>query len=333
MSYGAQIKLGIARQATANSWVPAASVGSYHGIALTDESLGVESAEVISQNLTGSFQQGASYQGTTKINGTLGFEVTPRNLGALLAAVVDYTPTVVTSASVTKYTFIPNTQDFSSTLIQAPFTVYKQFSDANSAELYYDTQWSQLDLTFSQGAFLKGQATMVGGTRLPTGIGSMAIGPAASDVGRLFPWNVASVSYGGAALSTASDITVSLNLNIDGLYGLNASLNPIKFTRTGFQEVTVNGTFYMNDRSLLNNFVTNVQQQLLITSVNTVAQIQSGYYDTLLIDVPQLKITAFKPGASGPGEVSVKFTGRGVLDPSSNYSIQYIVTNSYAAGY
>jgi hypothetical protein len=144
---------------------------------------------------------------------------------------------------------------------------------------------------------------------------------------------VASISYGGAGLSTASDITISDNENIDGLYSLNATLAPLKSTRTGFREVTVNGTFYMNDRSMLNNFVGNVQQQLLITAMNTVAAIQSGYYDTLLIDIPQLKITQFKPGASGPGEVSVKFSGRGVVDPTSSYVIQYIVTNSYAAGY
>ena len=180
MSYGAQIKLGIARQAAANSWVTNAT--SFHGIALTDESIGIESAEVISQNLTGSFNQGASYQGITKINGTIGFEVTPRNLGAFLAAVIDYTPTVVTSASVTKYNFQANATDFSATLCNAPFTIYKQFSDANSAELYYDCQFGQLDLTFSQGAFLKGQATLVAGTRLGNGIGSMNVLPAASDV-------------------------------------------------------------------------------------------------------------------------------------------------------
>lgn len=330
MSYGAQIKLGIARQAAANSWVTNAT--SYHGIALTDESLGIESDEVISQNLTGTFNQGASYQGTTKINGTLSFEVTPRNLAAILSAVVA-PPTVVASGSVETYTFLPNIVDFSSTLVKSPFTVYKQFSDSNSAELYYDCQFGQLDLTFSQGAFLKGQATLVGGTRLANGIGSMNVLPAPSDVGRLFPWNVASVSYGGSALSVASDITVSLNENVDGLYSLNASLAPLKFTRTGFREVTVNGTFYMNDRSLLNNFVANVQQRLLITSINTVAAIQSGYYDTLVVDVPQFKITAFKPGASGPGEVSVKFSGRGVLDPTSSYVVQYTVTNTYAAGY
>lgn len=331
MSYGAQIKFGIARQASANSWVVTAT--SYHGIPLTSESVGFEQAEVISQNLTGRFDQGASYAGISKVNGTIEFEVTPRNLGAVLAAVVDYAPTAITSGAVKGYTFTPDSIDFSATLIKAPFSIYKQFADSNSAELFYDAQLGQLELTFSQGQFLKGRATVVGGTRLPTGIGSMAVSPDAADIGRLFPWNVASVSYGGAGFSTFSDITVSQNENVDALYGLNASLAPIKFTRTGFREVTVNGTFYMNDRSMLNNFVAGTQQRLLLTVSNTIAAIQSGYFDTLTVDIPQLKITQFKPGVSGPGEVSVKVTGRGVLDPTSNYSIQYVLQNTYAAGY
>lgn len=328
--YGAQIKFGIARQAAANSWVTDPS--SFHGIALTDESIGLEADEVISQNLTGTFNQGASYQGTSRVNGTISFEVTPRNLAAFLAAVVNQ-PTVVTSGSVKQYTFTPNLVDFSGTLVKQPYTIYKQFSDSNSAELYYDAQFGQLDLTFSQGQMLKGQATLAGGTRLSTGIGSMNVLPAPSDVGRLFPWNVSSVSYGGVGLSQASDITVSLNENVAALYTLNASLAPNKFTRSAFRELTVNGTFYMNDRQLFNNFMNNVQQRLLITAVNTVAALQSGYYDSLLVDIPQFKITAFKPGVSGPGEVSVKFTGRGVLDPTSSYVAQFTITNTYAPGY
>jgi hypothetical protein len=66
---------------------------------------------------------------------------------------------------------------------------------------------------------------------------------------------------------------------------------------------------------------------------NTRAVIQSGYYDTFLVDVPQLKFTQFKPGASGPGEVSVSVTGRGVTDPTSDYDVQFTLQNTYAAGY
>lgn len=331
MSYGAQIKFGIARQATEGAAVTVAT--SFHPLPLLSEDIGWEFNELISENLTGRFEQGASFIGTSKINGTMEFEVTPRNIGAMLAAVVNHAPATVTSAAAKFYTFLPNTTDFSTTLVKAPFTVYKQFSDANSAESFYDCQFSQLEVTVAQGQFLKARSTVTTGKRSPNGVGSLNVVPDAADVGRLFPWNVSSVSYGGSGLSTMSEVTVSLNESVEALYSINGSTDPFKAARSGFREVTVNGTFYMNDRAILNNFVAGTQARLLLTLTSTVAQIQSGYFNQLTIDVPQLKITQFKPGASGPGEVSVSFTGRGVIDPSSAYSIQYVLTNSYGAGY
>jgi len=329
--YGAQTKLGIARQAAANSWVTAPA--SFHGLGFLSEDLGLTKAEVISQNLIGRFDQGASYGGIAQVNGTLQFEMTPRNIGAALAALFGPADVTVSSGSVQNYTFLPDTVDFSSTLCKYPFTVYKQFSDSNSAELFYDCQFSELMVQITQGQFAKGTLTLAGGTRLSTGIGSMSVLPAASDVGRLFPWNVTSLSWGGSGLSQISDLTIHINDSVQPVYTVNGTLAPFKFTRSGFREVTVDGTFYMNDRALLNDFVNETQRQLLVTLQNTKAAVQSGYFDTLFIDIPQLKLTQLKPGASGPGEVSVKFSGRGVLDPTSSYSIQFILTNTFAGGY
>ncbi len=331
MSYGAQAKVGFARQASTNSWVTQAT--SYHGFGFVSEDMGLEVDEVISQNLTGLFEEGAVYQGINRINGTIEFELTPRNLGMALAMVVNHSPVEATSGSVKTRTFLPNTQDFSATLVKAPISIYKQFSDANSAELFYDCQLGQLELTLAQGALTRGRATVNGGTRLPTGIGSADVRPVTSDVGRLFPWNVASISYGGAAVQNFSELTVSLNENIDALYTMNGTLAPFKYTRTSFREVTVNGTFFLTDRTFLNNFVTDTQARLLIYMINTRTAIQSGYFDSLLVDVPQAKVTAFKPGASGPGEVSVSVSMRGVADPNSNYAIQFTQQSTYAAGY
>lgn len=331
MSYGAQVKFGIARQASAGTGVTDAT--SFHALAFLTEDIGLEAEELISANLTGRFEEGASYSGPRNVAGTLEYEVTPRNLGAVLAAVVNHSPGAVTSGSVITRTFLPNTADFSSFFVKAPWTVYKQFADASSAEHFYDCQMGQLSFQFGAGAFLRGTMGTVGGTRTATGIGSMAVVPPASDVGRLFPWNVCSVSYGGSGVSNFSEITVNLNESIEPLNALNASLAPFKFTRSANREVTVNGTFYMTDRSMLNNFVAETQARLLLTAINTRAAIQSGYYDTFTIDIPQLKITTFKPGASGPGEVAVQFTARGVLDPTSFYSIQFTQASSYAAGY
>lgn len=334
MSYGAQIKFGIARQASANSWVPAVtSPGSYHGFALTAEQTGLEKQELISQNLTGRFEQGAVYSGPANIAGTIDFELTPRNIGIALAAVVNHSPATVTSGSVKAYTFLPNTQDFSATLVKAPFSIYKQFTDAQSAFLFYDCQFGQLALTIGQGAFVKGNIAVAGGTYLTGGVGSASVVPDGSDVGVLFPWNVASISYGGSGVSNYSELTISLNESIDPLYAINGTLAPFKFTRSAFREVTVNGTMYFTDRTAADNFVSETQARLLVTLVNTRTAIQSGYFNTLTIDVPQLKITAFKPSVSGPGEVAVPITGRGVLDPTSNYAVQFVLTNTYGAGY
>jgi hypothetical protein len=331
LSYGAQIKYGLARQASAGTAVTDPT--SFHGFAFVSESVGYEAEELISQNLTGRFSQGAAYSGPRNVAGTIEFEVTPRNLGAALASAVNHSPSSVTSASIRTLTFQPTTTDFSSFLVKSPWTVYKQFTDANSAEHFYDCQFGQIAFQFGAGAFLRGTLTCVGGTRTATGIGSADILPPASDVGRLYPWNVSSISYGGTGVSNFSELTVTINESIEPLNALNASLAPFKFTRTGFREVTVNGTFYMTDRTMLNNFVTETQARLLITAINTQAAIQSGYFNTFTIDVPQLKITEFKPSASGPGEVAVTVTGRGVIDPTSAYDVQMTMVTTWQAGF
>jgi hypothetical protein len=331
MSYGAQTKFGIARQSAGGTAVSQPT--SFHALAFLNHDIGLEKDELISQNLIGRFEQGAVFDGTARVRGSIEFECTPRNLGAILAAVVNYNPAVATSGSLKRYTFLPNTVDYDATYVKAPFTIYDQLTDANSAEQFYDCQFGQLDLTFSQGQFLKGKATVAAGVRTLNGVGSANIVPDAADVDNLFPWNVASVSLGGSAVSNYSDITVSLNENLDAIYTINGTLAPFKYTRTAPREVTANGTIYVNDRALLNSFAAGTLQRLLITAVDTSVAIQTGSYNYLSVDIPQFKLTQFKLTRQGPGEVAVNFTGRGTIDPSSAYAVQYILINTYGAGY
>ena len=144
MSYGAQVKIGIARQAQTGSWATVA--GSYNPFAFLSSDVGAEFSEVISENLISRFEQGASYQGPQNVAGTLTFELTPRGIGTALSAVVNHLPAVVTSGSVRTFTFLPTTSDYDTTMVKAPLSFYMQAADANSAELFYDVQASQLQL-------------------------------------------------------------------------------------------------------------------------------------------------------------------------------------------
>ena len=331
MSYGANAKLAIAKQASVGSWVTAA--GSYHPFPWTADSVAFGKQELISQNLTGRFAQGASYAGPGNVAGTIDFEATPRNLLTALGVAVNGSPVEVASASITTRTFLPNTADFNSSFVKAPFSIYKQFSDANSAELFYDCQFGQLDLNITAGQFTTGRLTLAGGSRLANGIGSMSVLPSGNDIAQLWPWNVASLSVGGVAAQNFSDVNVSLNEQIQPLYTMNGTLNPFKYTRAAFSEVTIGGTLYMNDRGGLNDFIADTQRRLLITLINTRTAIQSGYYDQLTIDIPQMKYTAYPLPVNGPGEVAVSFTARGVLDPSSNYVAQFTHVSTFAPAF
>lgn len=330
MPYGAQLKFGIARQASAGSGGAVTVGNSYFSIPLLSHDVGLEKQEVISQNLNGTFEQGASYDGTANIMGTIEVEATPKALGALLTATLG-TPTSAGVGSAFTAAFLPRTADFSSNLVNNPYTIYAQFADSTSAELYFDCQFGQIEFQFGQGQLLRTRAMVAGGQRVTGGTGSAGLPIDTQDLSMGWLWDVSSISFGGGAVQNMSDISVSINENIQPVYTLNGSLLPYKYTRTGFREVTVNGTMMFDSRSMYNDFVSGTQRRLLITAKNTrsVISVQSEN-PTLVIDVPQLKITAMKPSVSGPGEVSVNFTGRGLLDPTSRYTVKVNLTNTYA---
>lgn len=335
MPYGAQAYIGIARQTNVGSANLVSTITSYHHIPVRSSDVGYEKQEVISQNLTGRFSQGATYDGVANVAGTIEFEPLPQALGAILTAVVGQ-PASVTSASLRTLTFLPRTLDVQSGgLVNEPFSFLQKFADVSSAEQFFDTQWDSIEFNFQQGQLLVARATVAGGQRVLTGAGSAGLAPtlATADLSAGWLWDVASISVGGTAIGNFSQVTVRVNENIDPVYTINGTLTPYKYTRSGFREVTVQGTMIFDSRSMYNDFINGTQRQLLITGRNTRVQQQSGYYPTLTLDVPQMKITQMKPGFNGPGEVSVPFTARGLLDPSSNYEFKATLISTYAGGY
>jgi hypothetical protein len=326
MSYGTNIKFGIALQNSAGNVVAAA--GSYHHVPLLSEDIGLEKSELNSQNLNGSFAPGAVFDGINKVAGTITMEALPRQLGALLSAVINEPIRTPSGTALCKWEFLPRTVDFDVNNCNRPMTVYKQFADASSGEQYSDVQFSDIEFSLSAGQLLKVAVSAVGGFRTANGA-TVAVPIVAQDLDDQFMWDVASIGYGGAGVSNFSDISIKVSEQIDPLYGLNGSLAPLKYTRKAFRDVIVNGTFFMSDRTVLNDFVSSTRKRLTVSLVNSRIMVQSGYFNTLELDVPNMKITTFKPGASGPGEVSVKFTGRGMLDATSNYQFKATLTNTY----
>src|SRR5690554_6690003 len=134
MPYGQDAVVGIAMQ---NSFGTAANVGSLHHIPLLSEDVGLVQQELLSQNLTGRFDEGDSYSGTRRFDGTIECEAQPKALGALLTATIN-DPTTTTSGSVGTFVFKPRTSDWDAFSPNRPVTYFKDLKEAGSAQLFYD---------------------------------------------------------------------------------------------------------------------------------------------------------------------------------------------------
>lgn len=334
MGYGAKVQVFLGRQTAAGSGQAVTDAGSFHHLPHISCDVGLEKEEIISENNAGRFDEGAAYDGVSNVAGTIEFEALPRSLGAVLTGLIGQ-PTVVTSGSVKTLSYLPRTADFSSTIINEPFSVLVKDPSVTSSELYFDCQFSQGEFQFAQGQLLRARAVVSQGRRVYGGYGSANYQPtlATADLSAGFLWDVASISVGGTAISNLSNITVSINENIEPVYTLDGTLLPHQASRSAFRAVTVQGQMLFDSRSMYNDFIDSTQRRLLITASNRRVQIQSGYYPTLILDVPQMKISQMKAAYNGPGQVSVPFTARGVLDTTSDYSFKATLSNTYTPGY
>lgn len=319
--YGQNAVIGIAFQ---NSWGTAAAVGSLHHIPILNEDLGLAADELISQNLNTRLDENDAYSGMRRFDGTVEMEAQPKALGAILKAAVN-DPTSTLSGSVGTHTFNPRTGDWDVFAPNRPFSYYKYLAEGGSAQLFYDLVGTRLEFQLSAGGFLIARMGAIAGKT--SAVASQAL---SLDSTKRWPWNHASLSLGGAANIDISEFTLTHDEGIEGRWVLDGSLYANRGRRTTARTVRVAGTLIFRDMTEYNNFAAENVQPLVITLRGTEA-IQSGYFNTLKIDMPSFKWLELKPRIQGPGEVSVPFTGKAQYNTGSGRAVQYTLTNTWAA--
>lgn len=324
MPYGQDATIGIALQ---NSFGTQAAVGSIHQVPLLNEDVGLAQEELISQNLNGRFDEGDAYSGPRQFGGQLEAEAQPKALGALLtAAIGDPTQTAVESF-VQSYVFDPRTSDFDANIPNRPVSYFKHLKDSNSAQLFYDLAGARFELQQSQGGFLLARVNFVGGKRATVGSQGLTL-----DSSPRWPWNTGSLSLGGSAVDDFTDITITHDEGMEPRFTLDGTLVANRIKRATARTIRVAGTLIFETQDELDNFVNETTQQMIITFRGT-TEIQSGYFDTLTVDMPAFKWLDYKPVVRGPGEIEVSFTGKADYHPGSGQSIQYTLQNTWTAGY
>lgn len=300
MPYGQNADLGIIFQ---DSWDNAGSVNSAHFLPILNESVGKNIPGLISESMRGVFEEGDTYEGPHTNEGDIEIEASATPLGVLLSCVLEETANV-NSASLYTRTFKPRSSDWDSVSAGRPFTIYK-YLETGSAMLFTNMNGSQLEFSVTNGELFKAKMSVVGG-----GFQQIGNTTASYPDDTIFTWDTVSVSFGGAAEADIENLTLTYDEAIEAKHTLNNQKTPSQTKHTGFRTLSIEGTIKFNDQDEYQEFLNQTERQLLL-HFEGATEVQSGYPETLTIDVPKMRYDDFKPTASGPGEMTVGFTARG----------------------
>ncbi len=319
--YGQLAGLAIAFQ---NSFGTAASTSSLNFIPFLSESVSINKPPLTSENMRGVFDEGDDYEGPNTVDGTVEAEAQPLPLGALLKTVLG-NPTSVQSGGIYSHTFKPRTTDWDDYAANQPVTVYKDLGDSGSSQLFYDLNGSMLELSIGAGEFLKAKVDFVGGN-----FSQIAAVAKSYPVGKRWKWDVGSFTVGGTAKPELMNMTVKVDEKLEAQHTLNGSKFPSRIRRTGFRTVEVNGTLKFDNQTEYQQFLSQSERELIVNFVG-VTEIQSGYYETILMKLPLLRYREAKPAVGGPGPVEMSITGAGKYSVTSATAFQITLVNTKAA--
>lgn len=320
MSYGLKSNIGISFQ---NSYGTALT-NSIYWIPVISEGFAVGKEQIISEAMTGVFDEGINYEGLNANEGTIEVEATPIAYGALLKAMFG-SPTTVSSASYHTHTFKPRTSDFDAYAANIPLTISKVVGDSGSSHQFYDMVANKFSLSIANGELLKSSLDFMGGKY------SQVVAPSAAyPTGKSWTWNVASVSIGGTANSDIKDLKIEIDESLENKFTLNSQKTPSRTVRSGRRTLSVGGTIIFDNQTEYQQFLAQSERELIVNMAGSIA-VQSGYFENLNIKVPLLRYTDYKIVAGGPGKIEVGFSGKGVYSTTSAAAIQITLSNTQAA--
>lgn len=322
MPYGQDAKLALAFQ---NSRGTAANISSAFLIPFLSESIQPNVPELLSNNMEGRYDEGEAYAGARQVNGTIVSESQPITAGVFLKALMG-NPTTVTSGSVRTHTFKPRTADFSPDEVNVPMTCWKNMADASSMLVYRDLVAVRGQFSVNNGEFLQMTLDALGGV-IGDKVSSASLGSA---VGKKWTWDVTSTEVGGAASSLIQTLNLSIDEQASPRWALKTSKDPDRVKRDGRRMIRISGTMKYTNQSEYDKFLALTTQALRVTLTGP-TEIQSGFFEKLVITVPAFKYLAYPMGFPDASEKLVAFEGKAEFHTGSDTSIAITLVNTLAA--
>jgi len=140
-----------------------------------------------------------------------------------------------------------------------------------------------------------------------------------------FTWEQAVISIAGSPNNDINTFGINYDNKCVGKYALNNTAILRKIIRDGFRTIPVNFTIDFVDRTEYNKFINGAEQSFQVKFVG--AECESGYYYTLIIDIPKLRYLTYPVNMGGPGPIVCGVTGKAKYDASLGYPYKITLIN------
>ena len=140
-----------------------------------------------------------------------------------------------------------------------------------------------------------------------------------------FTWEQAVISIAGSPNNDINTFGINYDNKCVGKYALNNTAILRKIYRDGFRTIPVNFTIDFVDRVEYNKFINGTEQDFQVKFVG--AECETGYYYTLIIDIPKLRYLTYPVNMGGPGPIVCGVTGKAKYDESLGYPYKITLIN------
>jgi hypothetical protein len=319
MAYGQNGHIGISFQDSFGT----ANVDSMDYFTFVSESISENIEELLSESLSARYEEPDAYNGMTDISGDIVTEIHPHTTGKLLMAWAGQ-ESVAFVGSCYSHLMVPINDDWDAEVSALQPCTIEIYRDTGSAYQYFDMLCNQLVLEISQGALYRCTASWIGAN-----FAFMNKSTPSYVTGSLFTWDTVSVSLAGTGINDVSDLTITLNNNLEGFAYLDLQRTYGRILRNGYRTIETGGTMLLVGDDEYRNYRDGTLQRLIVTATqpNTIMDA----HNQVEIDIPKMKYRAFDAPLDGVGLVDATFEGKGTYDTTSSYAVKFTVVNTNAA--
>jgi hypothetical protein len=321
MPVGSLGHIGIAKEVTFGTPVAAADY-----IPFVSESVVANIEQIISESNRGIYDESPSYAGGKTYAGDIIFDVHPASLGfflrSALGAPVTTQPDAVGAPTVYSHVFKPVQAPFNELCHLPPYTL-EIHRDAASAWRYTSAVVNQLQLQVSTSQkIMRGTASLIAKSG-----STLAATTPSLETSAPFLWNQLAVSLGGSSYAAVEDITIIALNNLEGIMTMNADSEISRIKRNGKRQFTLNMTIDFGDAiTEYTNFINQTEQALDL--VFTGANISGTFDNSLTLNMPKVRYTAYPVNIGGPGRLTVAVAAAVKYDAVSGYALQATLQNT-----